>query len=67
MNDIKIINFHRKSRQYYVSKLDLGEEAFKNELFKRKMITPEEYIKYTTNESSNNQKLFKSLIKIEII
>ncbi|QUH22035.1 hypothetical protein [Alkaliphilus sp. B6464] len=67
INDIQKINFCKKKKQYYISKLDLGEEAFKKELFKRNMITPEEYEIYTTGDRNENAKLFSELRKIEII
>lgn len=67
LKNIKKINFSKKKKQYYISKLDLGEEEFKKELFRRNMVTPEEYELFTSQNKKQNSLLFNKLRKIEII
>lgn len=64
---IKTVQFIQKKKQYFISRLDLGEEEFKNELFKRKLITPEEYNLFTTQNKDICSKVYKNMKKIEIL
>jgi len=64
---IKSIQFIQKKKQYYISRLDLGEEGFKNELFKRNLITHEEYNLFTTQNKDICSKVYKNMKKIEIL
>lgn len=64
---IKNIQFIQKKKNYYISRLDLGEEGFKNELLKRKLITHEEYNLFTTQNKDICSKIYKQMKKIEIL
>jgi len=64
---INNIQFIQKKKNYYISRLDLGEEGFKNELLKRKLITPEEYNLFTTQNKDICSKIYKQMKKIEIL
>lgn len=64
---IKGIQFVQKKKHYYISRLDLGDEGFKNELLKRKLVTSEEYDLFTTQNKNICEKIYKHMKKIEIV
>lgn len=63
----KTVQFVQKKRQYSISRLDLGEDGFRNELFKRQLITLEEYRLFTSQNKEFCSKAYKEMKKIEII
>lgn len=65
--EIQTVQFIQKRKQYSISRLDLGEEDFKNELFKRKLITPEEYRLFTAQNKDICSKVYKNMKKVEIL
>jgi hypothetical protein len=64
---IKSVQFVQKKKHYYISRLDLGEEGFRNELLKRNLITNEEYNIFTTQNKDICSKIYKHMKKIEIL
>lgn len=64
---VKEVQFIQKKKPYYISRLDLGEEEFKRELIQRKLITPEEYDLFTSQNPEICSVIYKNLKKVEII
>lgn len=65
--DIQDVQFIQKRKQYYISRLDLGEEDFRNELIKRNLITPEEYSLFTTQNQDICSEFYRNMKKVEIL
>lgn len=65
--DIESIHIYRKKKPFYISRLDLGEKSFKEELLKRNFITNEEYQTFTSQNKSIYEQLFNYFKKVEII
>lgn len=65
--DINLIKFKQKKKQFYISRMDLGEEDFKAELFKRQLISPQEYDLFTKQDKQVCSELYKNMKKIEIV
>lgn len=67
IDEIEKIHITRKKRPFHISRLDLGEKAFKEELFNRNFITNEEYDQFANGNQSLYSKLFENFKKVEII
>lgn len=64
---VQDVKFIQKRKQYCISRLDLGEEGFRNELIKRKLVTPEEYSLFTAQDEDICSAMYKNLKKVEIL
>lgn len=65
--EIEKIHIFKKKRPFHISRIDLGEHGFKEELIKRKFITLEEYEKFTSSNISTCTQFFENFKKVEII
>jgi len=65
--EIEKIHISRKKKPFHISRLDLGEAAFKEELFSRNFITNEEYMQFANGNQAQYNQLFENFKKVEII
>lgn len=66
-DQIKNVQFIQKKKHYYISRLDLGEEGFKDELLRRNLITKEQYELFTTQDKDVCEQIYKRMRKVEIV
>ena len=65
--NIQTIQFIQKKKQFYISRFDLGDEAFKNELLSRNLISEAEYQMFTSKNREKCMNVYKNMKKIEIL
>lgn len=66
-DNIDGIKFIQKKKQYCISKIDLGEKDFKEEIINMGLVTEEEYNTYTSQRKDLCSKLYSEMKKVAIV